>query len=389
MPDEIRILLVIPVYNHAGTLPHVVAAALAVHDHVLVVDDGSSEPVESHLKGLAATVLRHPENRGKGAAIRTAAVWAASRGFTHIVTLDADGQHDPAQFPAFRECIEADPQAVVIGVRDFGSPNVPGSSRFGRSFGNFWVKVQTGLAVGDIQSGYRAYPVRALTELTCFSRRFAYEVEIVVRCAWAGLPIRQLPIPVHYPDKATRISHFHLGWDNLRLTVLNTHLTLRSIVPWPHRRLVARAAAPRGAILHPLASIRRLLSQNATPVGLGLAAALGMLLGTLPLIALHTVSILVVAGYFRLNKPTAVGVSQLCMPPLVPALCVELGHFVRHGQWLTEISWQTLGREAPQRLWEYVIGATLLAPVLATLAGLAAWLLALAVQRMAAKPPAP
>ncbi len=387
MPDEIRILLVVPVYNHSGTLRQVVEAALVVHDQVLVVDDGSSEPVENCLAGLAATVLRHPENRGKGVAIRTAAAWATSHGFSHIVTLDADGQHDPAQFPAFRERIERNPAAVIIGVRDFGSANVPGSSRFGRDFGNFWVKVQTGLAVGDIQSGYRAYPVRALTELGCFSRRFAYEVEIVVRCAWAGLPIEQLPIRVHYPDPKTRISHFRLGWDNLRLTVLNTHLTLRTIVPWPHQRLVPKTTEPKVTVLHPLASIRRLLSQNTTPVGLGLAAALGMLLGTLPLIALHTVSILVVAGYFRLNKPTAVGVSQLCMPPFVPALCVELGYFARHGQWLTEISWQTLGHEAPQRLWEYVIGAVLLAPPLAVLVGLTVWLLARGVRRMTTTTP--
>ena len=385
MADKIRVLLAIPVYNHPGALRAVVAGAVAAHDQVLVIDDGSSETAAGLIAGLAATVVRHPENLGKGEAIRTAARWAAERGFTHLVTMDADGQHDPAQFPAFRSRIEASPEAVIIGVRDFRSPTVPQASRFGRAFGNFWVRVQTGLAVGDIQSGYRAYPVRAVTELTCFSWRFAYEVEIVVRCAWAGLPIEQLPIPVHYPDKGTRISHFRLLWDNLRLTVLNTHLTMRSVVPWPHKRLIAKDEEARLAVLHPLASIRRLLRQNTSPAGLAKAAALGVLLGTLPLIALHTVSILFVAGYLRLNKPVAVGTSQLCMPPLVPALCIELGYFVRHGHWLTKLSWQVLGHEALQRLWEYVIGSILLAPVLAALAGAVVWLLAMRVAHVPAK----
>jgi uncharacterized protein (DUF2062 family) len=186
------------------------------------------------------------------------------------------------------------------------------------------------------------------------------------------VPLREVPISVHYPPPGERVSHFNAFRDNLRLTLLNTHLTLRSVLPWPHRKLIADEGGElKVSVLHPLRSIKTLLTEHATPGQLATAGGVGVLLGALPLIACHTLAILFVSSFFRLNKVAAVGASQLCMPPLVPALCIEVGYYLRHGAFLTEISLETLGYQGLERLYEWLLGSLLLGPLLAlTTAGI-------------------
>ena len=370
-----RVLVAVPVYNHAPTLRAVVLGLLERHPHVLVVDDGSDDLEPEVLAGLPVRMVRHGRNRGKCAAIRTAALEARRQGMSHIVTIDADGQHDPADLPLFLEAVAADPLAVIVGARDFNTENVPGSSRFGRAFSNFWLRVQTGVILSDVQSGYRAYPLIVLENLRCTENRYSFEVEVLVRAAWAGFRLREVNIRVHYPPKGERVSHFRAFMDNARISLLNTRLTIRAIMPVPHRKF-GEDEAGRVSPIHPLKSLRILLRDDATPAGLGLSAALGIFLGTLPLIGIHSIAILLAAGWLRWNKIAALAASQLCMPPLVPALCIEAGHHLRHGVFLTEISLRTLGYEAPQRLWEWILGSMLLAPLLAALTGAAVWVLA-------------
>jgi uncharacterized protein (DUF2062 family) len=123
------------------------------------------------------------------------------------------------------------------------------------------------------------------------------------------------------------------------------------------------------SILHPIRSLRLLLKERATPLDLSIGAATGASLGALPLFFFHTLAILFVAGYFRLNKILALATSQLCMPPFVPAVCIETGHFLRHGKFLTEISLETLGSQGLERIWEWLLGSLLVAPVLGLVTG--------------------
>ena len=214
-----------------------------------------------------------------------------------------------------------------------------------------------------------------LENLRCTENRYSFEVEVLVRAAWAGFRLREVNIRVHYPPKGERVSHFRAFMDNAHISLLNTRLTIRAIMPVPHRKF-GEDEAGRVSPIHPLKSLRILLRDDATPAGLGLSAALGIFLGTLPLIGIHSIAILLAAGWLRWNKIAALAASQLCMPPLVPALCIEAGHYLRHGVFLTEISLRTLGYEAPQRLWEWILGSMLLAPLLAALTGAAVWVLA-------------
>jgi uncharacterized protein (DUF2062 family) len=241
-------------------------------------------------------------------------------------------------------------------------------TKFGRHFSNFWFRLQTGQTLGDTQSGFRVYPLVVLKDLKLREKRFAFEVEILVKAAWAGVKFQEVDIDVIYPPADERISHFEIFRDNWQISLLNTKLTLMSLFPIPHRQILGEYKnEERITLRHPIRSIKKLLTTQMSPGKLAVAGALGVLLGTLPIVGIHTITILFTAGFFRLNKIVALSTSQMCMPPLVPALCIETGYFLRHGKFLTEISLQTLGYQALERIYEWLVGSILLAPVLAVL----------------------
>ena len=134
-------------------------------------------------------------------------------------------------------------------------------------------------------------------------------------------------------------------------------------------------------LLHPRRLIKTLLAEHASPRSLGLAAAFGAFAGTLPILGLHTVVVVYGAQLLRLNRLLALGTNQIGIPPFVPALCIELGYYLRHGTWLTEVSMRTLWSEAPQRFWEWVIGSLVIGPLLAVVIGGMVWLSAAVMQR--------
>lgn len=258
---EHAILVFIPTFENAATLPAVVEGALRHANNVLVVDDGSTDDTAAVLKAFPQVhVIRHSANKGKGAALLTGFQYALRQNFESVVVIDADGQHFPSDLPRIFKKIAENPGAIVIGARDFDAPgagDVPDSSRFGRSFSNFWVWAETGLELPDTQSGFRAYPVRRLPlqGLTC--RRYDFEIEILARSSWAGVPITSVGIGVFYPKRGERVSHFDPWKDNARLTVVHTRLVTRRIVAAIFRqdlRRLAQLPAPenkerRGAAL--------------------------------------------------------------------------------------------------------------------------------------------
>ncbi|MDR2695349.1 MAG: DUF2062 domain-containing protein [Deltaproteobacteria bacterium] len=374
------IAIVIPVYNHSGTLRAVVERALRLHSSVIVVDDGSTDGSADTLKNLPVRLVRLARNSGKGAALLAGAEAAVGEGATHIVTLDADGQHYPEDIPLFLEAIAASPHAVIVGCRDFSVPHVPASSRFGRAFSAFWMRVQTGVKVRDMQSGFRAYPLHVLRCLKLTEPGYAFEIEVLVRAAWAGFQVREFAVRVCYPPAAERISHFRIFKDNARISLLNTRLTIRALLPVPFRQH-ALDVEGRISLLRPLESLRRLLADKATPAELARSAAVAMTVSTLPLPGLQSILLLLCIGWLRLNRLCALAVIPLTWPPVAPGLCVLVGYRLRNGHWLAEFSLHTLGYEAPQRLLDWVIGALCMAPLFGLAAGSVAWGLALLAAR--------
>lgn len=376
-----RPLLLIPVYNHAGTLREVAEGCLREGFEVLVVDDGSSDGCLDQVADLPLTRHRLPENRGKGAAIQAGAALAASLGFEAVITLDADGQHAPADAHALLKAAADAWPCIVVGQRPMNVLNVPPSSRFGMAFSNFWVRLECGQTLPDTQSGYRLYPVALLTR-GFLSRRYTFEIEVLVRGSWSGLPILSTPISVYYAPPGERVSHFHKFRDNLRLTALHAWLVTRSLIPWPHRTLfpglTPEHAAP--SLLHPIRFLRQLGREHTSPGELATAVWVGIFVGSLPIIPFGIAAIVYICHRFRLNKLAGAGASNVCVAPFVPFLCIEVGHFLRKGEWWTTFTHHALVNEIHFRLWEWFLGALIVGPALGFVGALLTFVLVRALR---------
>jgi glycosyltransferase involved in cell wall biosynthesis len=226
-----RCCAVVPLYDNATTVPKVVAGLQACFDTVIVVDDGSRDGGPSGIAPFPGLVVAtHDRNRGKGAAVKTGVARARSLGFTHVLQVDADGQHDLGDLRRFLAASMLDPRAVLAGEREFDA-NAPKSSRFGRTFGMFWYRIETrGHPVTDTQCGYRVYPVDLFDQVPWGGDRMEFDVEILVRAVLAGVPVLGVPTRVRYGRKGEHRSHFRPFRDNLRMTWLHTRLTTRALV---------------------------------------------------------------------------------------------------------------------------------------------------------------
>jgi len=212
-----RVAVVIPVYNHGPQVAAVIAAARLLGLPIVVVDDGSTDSTASVLAAQEnIIVLRHPVNQGKGAALLTgfAAVAATC---DWALTIDADGQHDPADAQALLAVAQQGGRVLVVGSRQgMTGGHVPWTSRFGRGFSNFWVWVSGGPWIADSQSGFRLYPLPETMELGVAARRYQFEVEVLVRARRRGIAVIEAPVSVVYQPRGVRVSHFRPWRDFLR-----------------------------------------------------------------------------------------------------------------------------------------------------------------------------
>jgi glycosyltransferase involved in cell wall biosynthesis len=214
---ENRFSTVIPVYNHEQTVADVVKRAMSLNLPVVVVDDGSTDATFDRIKSIPGLrILRHRFNRGKGAALMTGFSKAAELA-DWAITLDADGQHNPEDAKSLMRAIPENVRPIVIGRRTgMQGAEVPWTSRFGRGFSNFWVRMAGGPAVEDSQSGFRIYPLPECMHLDVKAQRFQFEVEILAKARWNRIPVIESPVSVSYRPGTPRISHFHPFFDFLR-----------------------------------------------------------------------------------------------------------------------------------------------------------------------------
>lgn len=246
-------LVLIPSYNPGRLVYATVAAARAQWAPVWVVVDGSTDGTTEELQRLATgdpqlRVLVLPENRGKGAAVLHGLDAAAAAGFTHVLTMDADGQHPAALIPVFMDESRRRPAAMVLGVPVFAA-DAPLLRVRGRRISNAWANLETLWAgIGDSLFGFRVYPVaplRTLMHRQPWMRRFDFDPEAVVRLCWRGIEPVNVPAPVRYPRRNEGgVSHFAYGRDNVLLTWMHVRLMLGFLLrlPW----LLARRLRRRG-----------------------------------------------------------------------------------------------------------------------------------------------
>jgi glycosyltransferase involved in cell wall biosynthesis len=236
MQNRLRICVVVPVYNHAGTVQQIVREARRLFP-VIVVDDGSTdEGPEMLARETNITLVTLPSNRGKAAALRAGFAKAEEAGFTHAITIDADGQHAADSLADFAAACRAQPEAFVVGVRDLKAAKAPWVRRLPNALSAAWFNFETGLRLADTQCGYRVYPLVATRDLCVKSERYGFELEVLVKAVWAGIPLHPQPVLADYAAATSRLSHFHPVADFLRLLCLHTRLAGQALFRRPARR---------------------------------------------------------------------------------------------------------------------------------------------------------
>lgn len=252
-PDRTHLVL-IPSYNPGPGVQATVRAARAQWNPVWVVVDGSTDGSPELLQSMAASdpglkVMIQPVNRGKGAAVLAGIEAADAEGYTHVLTMDSDGQHPADLIPRFMQVSKADPSAMVLGRPVFG-PEAPALRVNGRKVSNGWANLETlWMGIGDSLYGFRVYPVgplKAIMRRHRFMRRFDFDPEAVVRLCWAGVRPVNVDAPVRYLSaEEGGVSHFRYLRDNTLLTWMHTRLFLGFLLRLP--LLVWRRVRPTGA----------------------------------------------------------------------------------------------------------------------------------------------
>jgi len=246
-------LVLIPSYNPGAMVYETVRAARQAWAPVWVVVDGSTDGSAGHLEKMAARddglrVIELPQNQGKGAAIFQGLELAAAAGFTHVLTMDSDGQHPAGRIADFMAESARQPSAMILGVPVFDA-DAPALRVQGRRISNWWANLETLWAgVGDSLFGFRVYPIDALHRVMQhhrWMRRFDFDPEAVVRLCWDGVRPVNLPAAVrYYSAEEGGVSHFNYLRDNLLLIWMHTRLFLGFVVRLPV--LAVKRAAKRG-----------------------------------------------------------------------------------------------------------------------------------------------
>ncbi len=247
---EFRCCAIVPTYDNPDTIRSVVERVRVHLPDVLVVDDGSHAPGREACQSLAqdglASVFRIEENSGKGAAVKRAFLEAEKAGYTHAFQIDADGQHDLEEIPAFLKAARANPEHAIFGAPVYDD-SVPGIRHFGRKLTCFWVNLEVGRGViQDAMIGFRIYPIESVRGLALRDDRMSFDVEIAVLLVWAGVKVLNLPVAIRYLSaEQGGLSHFSPFLDNLRLARLHSRLCTAASIRWCLARIAKPAALTR------------------------------------------------------------------------------------------------------------------------------------------------
>ena len=370
-----KMCVLIPVYNHGATIAQVVDQMLTYCADIIVVNDGSTDNTAEQLLGFAdrIEIIELPRNRGKGEALRIGFNHAISRGFDRCMTIDADGQHYPDDVPNFLSALQAHPEGLLMGTRTLKHENVPGASSFGNKFANFWYWVITGRKLKDTQSGFRVYPLMTMKHMTFYSHRYEYETEILIRLSWRDMDIVPVPIKVYYPPGDERITHFRKVPDFMRITVLNIILLLMALFYW-HPVIILRNLRK---IKFKELWDEHIISSTHSNGRITAALMIGVFFGVAPIWGFQMLAIVFVCFLFNLNKPLALLIAQISLPPFIPFILFLsykiggwfIGTFTHRA--VHTVSWDQKPslEDISNGVLQYATGAIMLGIVLAAVTG--------------------
>lgn len=365
--------VIVPTYNNQKTLKKVLDSVLNFTINVIIVNDGSTDATSEILKSYSQlTQIHHPKNLGKGRALRNGFRKAIEMKFEYAITIDSDGQHFAADIPIFLEAIQEEPNALLIGSRNMTQENVPKKSSFGNKFSNFWFRFETGIKLDDTQSGFRLYPLRLLPK-RFYTNKFEFEIEVIVRAAWKGIVVKNIPIQVLY-DPAERVSHFRPFRDFTRISILNTVLVTNALL-YIKPRDFFRRAKKKGFKKFFLEDILESKDSNFKKSA---AIALGIFIGLSPFWGFQTILLFALAALFRLNKVIAFLTSNVSFPPFIPFIIyasLKIGSIFVPSDTSPFLDSSMTFDDIQKNAAQYIVGSLILASVSALSAGLISYLL--------------
>ncbi len=316
--DVLKVCVIIPTYNNAATLAGVIEDVAQYSDHIIVVNDGSTDNTVNIVKQYPAVhFISYAKNVGKGWALRKAFAYATEKGYQYAISIDSDGQHFAKDLPTFINKLEEEPNSIIIGARNMDQASVPGGSNFGNNVSNFWFKVETGISSPDTQSGFRLYPLQALKNIRFFTRKYEFEIEVLVRAAWKGVEVISVPVTVYYAPAAERISHFRPYKDFFRISVLNTILVLISFIYIKPRDFIRTLFSPN--------KMKKVLDEHLfnphhSPQLKAISVAFGIFMGIVPIWGFQLATAIFMAILFKLNKPLVIVAANISIPPMIPLI---------------------------------------------------------------------
>ncbi len=374
--DVLKACVIIPTYNNAATLATVIEDVAQYSDHIIVVNDGSTDNTVDIVKQFPAVqFLNYAKNVGKGWALRKAFRYAMDNGYNYAITIDSDGQHFAKDLPAFINKLEEAPNAIIIGARNMGQASVPGGSSFGNKVSNFWFKVETGITSPDTQSGFRLYPLEPLKKMRFITRKYEFEIEVLVRAAWKGVKVISVPVTVYYAPKEERISHFRPYKDFFRIGVLNTILVLISFLYIKPRDFI-RTLFSRTKMKKVLDE--HLFNPHHSPQLKAISVAFGIFMGIIPIWGFQLAAAIFLAILFKLNKPLVIVAANISIPPMIPVIiflsykvgALWMGDDAMQIDFSNDITIQSIKKN----LVQYITGSITLAVAAALLFGLATFI---------------
>lgn len=358
-----KFCIIIPCFNHPAT---VAAAARSAQKFcpVIVVDDGSMPPLPE-LPGCE--IIRLAQNAGKGAALRAGFQRALENGFTHAITMDADGQHFAEDLPKFLAAAQSQPDALIVGVRNLREAGAPRHRQCSNAVSTFWFRVETRVKLCDTQCGFRCYPLLLAKNLKTKSGCYAFELEFMVRAAWVGTPIVAVPVKCTYEPQQIRQSHFRPVVDLAHITAMNIGLVLQS---WTVPQKL-RAAWSLGKKESAREMIVDFFTEHARePARLAGAVGLGLFCGIAPIWGFQMLVAATVAHWLRLNKAIALVVSNISIWPFTPVFVsggLVLGHWLFTGQMLEFAPREMTVARAMEYFWQWFVGSVALAAVVSAI----------------------
>jgi len=372
--------VIIPTYNNATTLAKVIESVMIYANDIFVVNDGSTDnTLEIIQKYPNVNLVSYPKNQGKGYALRTGFKAAVDKGFEYAITIDSDGQHFAEDIPVFLDKLDECPDAVIVGARNMQQASVPGKSSFGHKFSNFWFRFETGVKLPDTQSGYRLYPIKLISKKKYFTRKYEFEIEIILRAAWSGLHVTSVPVKVYYAPISERVSHFRPFRDFSRVSLINAALVTWMflwILPFKFFRKLNRRNVVE--FLN-----RNFLNSPDSNLKISAEVAFGIFMGIVPLWGFQMLTALLISHLLKLNKVLVIVAANISIPPVVPFILffsyqtggLFLGHKLKEIPF-NEVNIDALKNNLEQFI-QYILGSFVFATALAILIGTLTFLLLL------------